>query len=103
MKDKSKKRLSLGGIRGFIEDKTALPSDILEGEFSMEIRERRARYMCGCRRIIKYSPFEMIMAAKGFEVRIRGEGLICTSYNCGAITVEGEIAGVDLADWEDGE
>lgn len=101
MKDKGKKRLSLGAVRGFIEDKTALPSDIFEGEFSVEIRGRSTLYMCGCRRIIKYSPDEMVMAAKGFEVRIRGAGLICTSYNCGAITVEGEIGGVDLANWEE--
>ena len=101
MKEKSKKRLTFGGIKDFIEEKTALPSDILEGEFSVEIRERRTLYMRGCRRITKYSPDEMIMAAKGFEVRIRGEGLICTSYNCGAVTVEGDIYGVDLANWED--
>ena len=99
MKDKSKNGRGFGGIKKFIEDKTELPSDILEGEFSAEIRERGVLYMRGCRRIIKYSPNEMIMAARGFEVRIRGEGLICTSYNCGAITVEGEIFGVDLANW----
>ena len=100
MKDKSKKGRSFSGIKKFIEDKTELPSDILEGEFSVEIRERSVLYMRGCRRIIKYSPEEMIMAARGFEVRIRGERLICTSYNCGAITVEGDIFGVDLDNWE---
>ena len=103
MKDKSKNGRGFGGIKKFIEDKTELPSDILEGEFSLEIRERSVLYMRGCRRIIKYSPDEMIMAARGFEVRIRGERLICTSYNCGAITVEGDIFGVDLANWEECE
>lgn len=94
--DNMKKKKRHGGFVKFIEEKTALPSDAFARDSSIEIRERRELCMRGCRRIIKYSPREMIMAGKGFEVRIRGVGLVCTSYNYGAITVEGEILGVDL-------
>ena len=100
MKDKGKKREGSNGIWGFIDDKLSLPSDVLEGSFSLEVRERHAVYMRGCRRIVKYSTDEMIMAAKGFEIRIRGRRLICSTYHYGAITVEGEILGIDLGEWE---
>ncbi len=103
-KDKNKKHKG-GGLRSFLEEKTALPSDAFERDFSVEIRERSTLFMRGCRRIVKYSADEMVMAARGFEVRIRGRGLICAAYHYGAITVEGEILGVDLdADsWRDEE
>ncbi len=94
--EREKKRKKQGGFVKFLEDKTALPSDAFQRDTSIEIRERKRLLMRGCRKIIKYSPREMIMAARGFEVRIRGEGLICTAFNTGAVTVEGEIVGVDL-------
>jgi hypothetical protein len=94
--DNSKKKKKAGGFVRFLEEKTSLPSDAFARDSSIEIRERRELCMRGCRRIIKYSPDEMILAGRGFEVRIRGEGLVCTSYNYGAVTVEGEISGVDL-------
>ena len=94
-KDKNKKHSS-GGLRRFLEEKTALPSDVFEKNFSVEIRERSTLFIRGCRSIVKYSADEMIMAARGFEVRVRGVGLICTAYHYGAITIEGEILGVDL-------
>lgn len=95
--DNVKKKKRVGGFLKFIEEKTELPSDAFMRDSSIEIRERRELCMRGCRRIIKYSPLVIILAGKGFEIKIRGEGLVCTSYNYGAITVEGEILGVDLA------
>lgn len=100
MKDKSKKHAGESRIKSFIDDKLSLPSDVLEGSFSLEVRERKTVFMRGCRRIVKYSTDEMIMAARGFEVRIRGRRLVCSTYHYGAITVEGEILGIDLGEWE---
>ena len=91
--------------RGFLEYlavRTELPSDALAGDIRIEIRGRNTLFMQGCRRILKYSPEEMILAAKGLAVRIRGRRLICSTYHDGTVTIDGSIIGVDL-DCEKGE
>ncbi len=83
--------------RGFVEFlalKTSIPADALTGDFRIEIRGRNTLFMQGCRRILKYSPEEMIMAAKGFEVSIRGRRLVCTTYHDGTVTLDGVVDGV---------
>ena len=86
--------------RGFIEylaTKAELPSDALTGEFRIELRGRNTLFMQGCRRILKYSPEEMIMASKSFEVSIKGQRLVCSAYCGGAVTVDGAIEGIFLS------
>ena len=93
-----------GERRGFIEllaQKTALPSDLILGDFRLEIRGRSTLFMQGCRRILKYSPEEMIMAAKGFDVDIKGRRLVCTSYHDGTVTVEGVIGSLEFLGGEE--
>ena len=60
--------------RGFLEFlavKAELPSDVLGSDFRIELRGRNTLFMQGCRRILKYSPDEMIMSARGFAVDTR--------------------------------
>ena len=93
-----------GERRGFVElltQKTALPSDLIAGDFCLEIRGRGTLFMRGCRRILKYSPEEMIMAAKGFDVDIKGRRLVCTSYHDGTVTIDGMIVSVELVGGEE--
>ncbi|MBR3686434.1 MAG: YabP/YqfC family sporulation protein [Clostridia bacterium] len=83
--------------RGFLEllaVKAELPSDVLGSDFRVELRGRNTLFMQGCRRILKYSPDEMIMSARGFAVVIEGERLICSTYHGGTVTVEGNILAV---------
>ena len=83
--------------RGFLEllaVKAELPSDVLGGDFHIELRGRNTLFMQGCRRILKYSPEEMIMSAHGFDVVIGGERLICSTYHGGTVTVEGNVLSV---------
>lgn len=103
MRNTEKKGRGISGVKGFIDEKLALPSDALEGSFTLEIRERRTVFVRGCRRIVKYSESEMIIAVRGFEVRVRGQGLTCSTYHLGAVTIEGEIFGVDIGEWEGSE
>lgn len=86
--------------RGFLEFlavKAELPSDLLGGDLRIEIRGRNTLFMQGCRRILKYSPEEMIMSARGFDVIIDGERLICSTYHSGTVTVEGNVLAVRFA------
>ena len=80
----------------FLSQKTALPSDVLTGDFRLEIRGRNSVITCGCRRILEYSPEKIVLAAKGFAVGIIGQRLICTTYHEGAICIEGYVERVEF-------
>lgn len=85
--------------RGLVEllaVKSELPADILTGGFRIELRGRNTMYMQGCRRILKYSESEMVMATMDFDVRVMGRRLICSSYHTGAVAIEGEIEGFQI-------
>ena len=95
----SKNNNEKSGKRGVIEYltvKTELPSDILSGSFRLEIRGRNQMYLHGCRRIIKYSPDEMILSSADFSVIIRGCRLICSAYYGGTVCIEGMIDGFEF-------
>ena len=93
MSNKKDKKASL---IEFLSLKTALPSDALTGNFRLEIRGRNNAIVCGCRRILKYTPEEIILSAKDFNVTIFGQRLVCTAYHEGAVCVEGYVVGVDF-------
>ena len=85
--------------RGFFEYlsvKTELPSDALCGEVRVEMRGRNLVFLSGCRRIIKYSAEEMILAVKGDLLSVKGTRLICSSYHGGTVSIEGSISSVSF-------
>ena len=91
MSNKGDKRAS---IIEFLSVKASLPSDALSGDFRLEIRGRNSVIVCGCRRIQKYTPTEIVLSSKDFDVAIIGERLICTAYHEGAICIEGYVTDV---------
>ena len=91
MSDKCDKKAS---FIEFLSVKVSLPSDALAGDFRLEIRGRNSVIICGCRRIQKYTPTEIILSAKDFDVSIIGERLVCTAYHEGAVCLEGYVVGV---------
>lgn len=90
----SEKKDKKASIIEFLSVKASLPSDALAGDFRLEIRGRNSVIVCGCKRIQKYSPVEIILSAKDFDVAIVGERLTCTAYHEGAICVEGYVTKV---------
>ena len=48
----------------------------------------------GCRRILLYSPIEIRLCIGRREVSLEGEGLLCTCFSAGSVTVEGHITAV---------
>lgn len=80
----------------YLTEKAELPADLLAGEFRIELRGRNTVFLHGCRRILKYSQNEMIMAAKGFSVSIRGDRLVCSAYHDGTVSIDGYICGVEF-------
>lgn len=85
------------GIVEYLVVKTELPSDLVGG-FRAELRGRNTLFLQGCLRILKYSPEEMILAAKGFCVSVKGERLICSAFHDGTVTVDGLVRALSLED-----
>ena len=87
-KSKSNKKTSL---IEYLSLKTSLPSDMISGGFRLEVRGRNLVIGFGCRRILKYTPRLIILAAGDFSVGVFGERLVCTTYHEGAVCIEGFV------------
>ena len=95
-----RKKAADGNVFRAVISKTQLPCDLLEGEFRLEMRGRRELYICGCRRILKYSEQEMVIRARAFDVFVEGERLVCASYHYSGITINGLVKNIRLEGFE---
>ena len=84
------------GLWEYLAVKAELPSDVVAGGFRVEMRGRNTLFLHGCRRILKYSPQEMVMVAKGITVSVTGERLVCSTFHNGTVTVDGLLCGLRL-------
>jgi len=97
-KDSNKKQKGKMNFFEYLAVKGDISCDVLQGDLHVEIRGVNTIYLRGCRRIIKYSPDEMQIAAKGVDVSIKGERLVCSSYHDGAVCINGKIDSVNYED-----
>jgi sporulation protein YqfC len=68
------------------------------------LRGRRGVTVHGCRKILQYSPIEIRLELNRSAISIEGEGLYCTSFGTGSVTVEGNVRRVTyLEQTENGE
>ena len=95
MSDKEKST-SKNGLLKFVCEKTGITGDELAGEATLELRGRNFLLIGGCKRIEKYSPCLMVMRVRGDILSIRGEGLACSSFHCGNVSVEGRIDAIEF-------
>ena len=50
----------------------------------------------GCRKILRYHPDCICLLAEKRQVRIEGEGLVCTAFSAGSVECVGRLAGVSF-------
>ena len=60
----------------------------------IEIRGRSVVSVCGGGRILVYTPDRISIELYGTSVTVKGSGLVCISYNPGAVGIEGVIDSV---------
>ena len=99
MSDKEKSK-SKNGLLKFVCKKTGITGDELAGEATLELRGRNFLLIGGCKRIEKYSPCLMVMSVKGDTLYVHGDGLVCSSFHCGNVCVEGKIDSIDFGGGE---
>lgn len=73
-----------------------VPAELFYGGCHIEINGRNRVVLCGCRRILKYSPTEVLVRMLRDIVAIRGKRLTCVTYLVGAISVEGLVDSVSF-------
>ncbi len=61
---------------------------------SIVLRGERTATVYGCRQILRYAKECVCLSLGKRRACVEGEGLICTSFSAGTVTVEGRIAGV---------
>ena len=75
----------------FLAIKGDICGDSLCGDVYLELRSKNSLLVKGCRRILGYSPGEIVLELKNDKLIINGERLVCTSYHSGGVIVEGAI------------
>lgn len=95
MKDKDKDRVPLPQRICRALD---IPTEILPSTPTVEIHGYGQVKISGGGAILLYSPCEIRIAHRTGEgyMSIRGEGLSCSSYNMGAVGIEGRIRSVSF-------
>lgn len=71
-----------------------LPDDIVGGGPFVELRGRREVSVQGCRRILCCEADLVRLALAVGTLEVRGQGLSCTTYFAGAVSIRGVIDGV---------
>ncbi len=73
-----------------------VPPELLCGGCFMEFHGRCRLIVRGCRRVVKYSPENVVLRVYKNAVSIAGVRLTCISYLAGAVAVEGYINSVSF-------
>ena len=73
-----------------------LPEEALPGGFGLTMSGTGRMTLRGCRRILAYGP-DCIRLSLGRRVlSVRGARLLCTVFEAGSVTVEGQIASISF-------
>ena len=84
------------GILSRITEALDLPREMLPGGFFLALSGREERLVRGCREILGYEPACITLALPRGRLLVRGEGLFCSAFGGGSVTVCGEIRTLDI-------
>ena len=88
------KRLKSGGM-GRLRHKRGVPRAVaLFDDRLIVLRGESEMTVHGCKKILQYSTDRICLLMRGRQLCIRGNGLFCTSFSGGVITLEGRIDSV---------
>ncbi len=98
MKEEKTERRS-GGLLTRLRKRYGSPSLLPDRELVI-LRGRRGATVYGCRKILAYSPREILLSLGREAVLVEGERLYCSSFTASTVTVEGDVRGVSYRDGE---
>ncbi len=88
------------GLLSVFGERLDLPSEMLPGGFSLTLCGQGELMLCGCCRILSYSEscIELLLASA--VLRVTGEGLLCTAFDGGTVTLGGHICSISFEEEE---
>ncbi len=73
-----------------------IPPALLPGDFSLFMTGQREVTVMGCRRILFYSDIEIHLQVAKKTLTVKGEGLLCTAFGAGSVTIAGHIVALSF-------
>lgn len=76
-----------------------IPTDLLGGGLTVELRGRNNLYVSGCEQILSYSTECIGLLVHGAQMTVTGRRLVCTTYYNAQLGIDGEIDGIVFSDF----
>ena len=74
--------------------KLDIPREALPGSFGMTLSGQRELTVRGCKKILAYGEERIELAVGSIRLAIEGEGLLCSAFGAGSVTVTGKIVAI---------
>ena len=68
-----------------------IPREALPGGFGLSMSGQNELTARGCRKILSYGADRIVLCLGGVVLSVEGEGLLCTVFEAGNVTVQGLI------------
>ena len=81
---------------GALGERLDIPRELLPGGFFLTLSDSHEAIVRGCRRILSYGEREIVLSLGGQRLAIRGQGLLCSAFEAGCVTVRGNISQLSL-------
>lgn len=78
-----------------------IPREALPGSFGMTLSGQRELVVRGCKRILAYGEDRIELAVGDIKLVIGGEGLLCSAFGAGSVTVTGKILALGFEEVEE--
>ena len=75
-----------------------IPREMLPGGFSLELCGTGELTVRGCKRILSYAEQQILLQLPSHTLLVEGEGLLCSAFCAGAVTVSGEIRALTIGE-----
>ena len=76
--------------------KLDIPREALPGGFGVMLSGQNELVVHGCKKILSYGEERIELAVAKLRLVIEGEGLLCSAFGGGAVTVVGKIVAIRL-------
>ena len=82
------------GLFARLCERLDIPREALPGGFGLSMSGQNELTVRGCRRILSYGADRISLSLGRVTLLVEGEGLLCTVFEAGSVTVQGHICKV---------
>lgn len=86
------------GLLSRLSQALQLPREVLPGSFGLVLSGREELLVRGCKKILTYGPDCITLALPHACLAVYGEGLFCSAFGGGSVTLGGHIQKIELGE-----